>query len=113
MFQALLLQGQNIVEVGGLYAQNQLWTSDNEYHVVDNVRILLGTELRIEAGTTIRFNQGRGLYIEGGKLIVEGTSQDTVRMMANHSPGESWNWTGITISSVTQEECADSVCPYP
>lgn len=103
MFQALLLQGQNIVEVGGLYAQNQLWTSDNEYHVVDNVRILLGTELRIEAGTTIRFNQGRGLYIEGGKLIVEGTSQDTVRMMANHSPGETWNWTGITISSVTQE----------
>lgn len=103
MFQALLLQGQTIVEVGGLYAQNQLWTSDNEYHVVDNVRILLGTELRIEAGTTIRFNQGRGLYIEGGKLIVEGTSQDTVRMMANHSPGESWNWTGITISSVTQE----------
>jgi parallel beta-helix repeat protein len=102
LFPAMMLHGQNIVEVGGLFTQDQLWTSENEYHVVDNVRILLGTELRIEAGTTIKFNQGRGLYIEGGQLIVEGSGQDSVRMLANHSQGETWNWTGITVSSVTQ-----------
>jgi parallel beta-helix repeat protein len=103
LLHTLLTYSQNIVEVGGLYTQNQQWTSENEYHVVDNVRILLGIELRIEAGTTVKFNQGRGLFIEGGKLIVEGTSQDSVRLQANHRLGDTWNWTGITISSVSQE----------
>lgn len=96
------LFAQNIVEVGGIYSQDQLWTPDNEYHVVDNVRILSGVSLRIEAGTIVKFNQGRSLNIESGRLHIDGAPSDSVIMKANRAPDEAWNWTGIIISSVTQ-----------
>ncbi|MFP4288662.1 MAG: right-handed parallel beta-helix repeat-containing protein [Bacteroidales bacterium] len=94
--------GQQTIEVGGILPQNTVWTSENTYIVTDNVRLIFGIQLTIEAGTTVKFNRGRGLNIEGGKIHIAGNEQDSVFLIPNHIDEEQWNWGGITISSVTE-----------
>lgn len=90
------------IEVGGVLSQNTTWTAENTYIVTDNIRVLFGIKLSIEAGTVVKFNQGRGLSIEGGRLHMEGTEADPVLMVPNHINNESWTWDGIRISAVNQ-----------
>lgn len=90
------------IEVGGVLNQNTTWTPENTYIVTDNVRVLFGIILTIEAGTVVKFNQGRGLRIEGGRLYIEGTEAHPVQMLPNHINNESWTWDGIRISAVNQ-----------
>jgi hypothetical protein len=91
----------NTVEVGGILAESTVWTAENTYIVTDNVIIFQGITLQIDAGTTVKFNQGRGLTVEGGSLLITGTSSDNVFLIPNHSGGENWNWQGITLNSVS------------
>lgn len=96
------INAQQTIEVSGLLPQNTTWSSENTYIVTDNVRVIFGVQLTIEAGTTVKFNQGRGLNIEGGRIHIAGNEQDSVLFIPNYSGTEHWNWAGITISSVTQ-----------
>ncbi|MFW5707861.1 MAG: right-handed parallel beta-helix repeat-containing protein [Bacteroidota bacterium] len=88
------------IEVGGILTGNTTWTNDNTYIVTDNIIVYHNITLHIEEGTTVRFNQGRGINIEGGKLHITGTATDSVFLLPNHAGDESWNWNGIVISSV-------------
>jgi len=92
----------NTIEVGGIIELNTTWTSENIYIVTDNVLLFQGVSLQIEEGTTVKFNPGTGLNIEGGQLQINGTVADSVIMIPNHGPNETWNWQGISINSVTK-----------
>jgi parallel beta-helix repeat protein len=95
---------QQIIEVSGILEGNTSWTKENIYVVTDNVRVQGGIILHIGSGTLVKFNQGRGLYIEGGRLHVAGALNDTVRMLPNHTGNENWNWAGLTISSINEPD---------
>ncbi len=84
--------------VGGVLNQNTVWSGQNTYVVVETVEVPNGITLRIEAGTVILFNQGSGLRVEGGRLLIHGNENDSVYMLPNHHPGDSWYWKGLTIS---------------
>lgn len=98
------LFAQQIIEVSGILEENTSWTKENIYIVTDNVRVQGGTILNIGPGTLVKFNQGRGLYVEGGRLHVAGALTDTVRMLPNHSGNENWNWAGLIISSINEPD---------
>jgi parallel beta-helix repeat protein len=93
---------QRIIEVGGIIEQNATWTEQNIYIVTDNILLFQGVTLTIEAGTTVKFNPGRGLNVEGGKLQINGTATDSVYMVPNYTGNETWNWQGLTINSATK-----------
>ncbi len=88
------------IEVGGTLSGTINWTSENTYIATDNILLPSGSTLTIEAGTVIKFNQGRGLNVEGGKLLIQGNKTDSVYMIPNHTGNETWNWNGITISNI-------------
>ena len=96
----LPFKAQEPVEVGGLITEDAVWTPDFTYIVVENIRVTSGVRLHIQAGTTVKINQGRGITIENGQLHITGTATDSVYLVANRAAFESWNWSGITISSV-------------
>ncbi|TVQ84302.1 MAG: T9SS C-terminal target domain-containing protein [Bacteroidetes bacterium] len=94
------LFAQNTIEVGGILAENDVWVSDNIYIVTDNVVVFQGITLQIEAGTIVKFNQGRGFKIEGGKLLISGAQADSVKLIPNHTGNEDWNWQGVSLNTV-------------
>lgn len=95
--------GQTPVEVGGIISGNEQWTSEFIYIVTDDVRVSLNATLSIEAGTKVRFQQGKGLIVEGGNLFVNGAESDSVTFLPNHtSPAQTWKWKGISINSISQ-----------
>lgn len=98
------LFAQQVIEVSGILEENTFWTKENIYVVTDNVRVQGGTILHIGPGTLVKFNQGRGLYVEGGRLHLAGALNDTVRMLPNHSGNENWNWAGLIISSINEPD---------
>jgi parallel beta-helix repeat protein len=104
LFSGQLAFGQQIVEVGGVLSENTEWTSNFTYVVTDDVIIPSDITLQINAGVTVRFNLGRGLVAEGGKLFITGTEADSVKLVPNYSGNETWNWKGIVISSITSGE---------
>jgi parallel beta-helix repeat protein len=93
---------QDTIEVGGTLTQNANWTAENIYIVTDNILVFEGITLTIEAGTTVKFDQGRGLNIEGGSLRINGTAADSVKMVLNQNTNGNLNWQGLTINSVTR-----------
>jgi parallel beta-helix repeat protein len=90
------------VEVGGVLTENATWSPEFIYVVTEDVIVSGSILLQIEPGTEVRFNQGRGLFVSGGRLIIDGTAEENVMLIPNHSGGESWNWNGITISSISE-----------
>jgi parallel beta-helix repeat protein len=95
-------QSQEIIEVGGVLTENTLWTNEFIYLVIEDVIVSPTIKLEIAPGVEVRFNQGRGLLVPGGQLIISGTEDEKVKMIPNHSDNETWNWSGITISSINQ-----------
>lgn len=89
-----------VIEVGGVLGGSAFWSADNIYWVANNLLIPFGSSLQVQAGTTIVFSQGRGINVEGGKLSMVGNETDSIRLLPNHGEGESWNWNGITLSSI-------------
>ncbi len=101
-FFPLKSQAQEIIEVGGVLTVNTLWTNEFIYLVTEDVIVSPTIKLEIAPGVEVRFNQGRGLLVTGGQLIINGTDDEKVKMIPNHSGNETWNWSGITISSINQ-----------
>jgi parallel beta-helix repeat protein len=97
------VHSQETIEVGGVLTGNTVWTKEFIYIVNEDVIVSPTVKLEIEAGVEVRFNQGRGLLVVGGQLSVNGTEEEMVKMIPNHIGVETWNWNGITISSIYQE----------
>ena len=104
------------VIVGGSLTEDQTWTPDNTYIIVQDLRIGLNITLTILPGVTVKIDQGRGIHVWGGNFIVGdplGVDQDTVHFTGNYrSSREGWKWKGILIQGVGDENtirifCAD------
>jgi hypothetical protein len=93
--------------VGGTLFEDQVWTSDNIYIVDQDLRIGQNISLTILPGVTVRINQGRGIHLNGGDLIVGdilGVDTDSVRFIGNYRhEREGWKWKGIIIEEVGDE----------
>jgi len=89
-------KAQEPVLVGGMLTADQTWTKNYIYIVTDDVRVPQNITLTIESGVTVRFNQGTGLSIEMGHLLVNGQENDTVMMVPNYIGVQNWKWKGVT-----------------
>ncbi len=106
VFMGLHLHADEIY-VGGTLTENQVWTSDNTYIVDQDLRIGQNIMLTILPGVTVKINQGRGIHLNGGDLIVgdiSGIETDSVRFLGNYRQArEGWKWKGIIIEGVGDE----------
>jgi VCBS repeat-containing protein len=77
------------------------WTAANgPYHVTGNVTVPVGATLAIEPGTTVYFDAGTGLIVNG-RLVAEGTDTNRIRMRP--VPGSTTPWAGIRFVDTTQD----------
>lgn len=88
--------------VGGTLEQDEIWTKDYTYIIYKDLRIPEGITLTVMPGVTVKINQGRGIYILGGNMIVDGNhggEVDSVFLIANHTErSQSWKWKGISFT---------------
>ncbi|MDY0076762.1 MAG: NosD domain-containing protein [Bacteroidales bacterium] len=98
---------QPIAVVGGTIAVDRFFTNDSIYIVAENLRVINHALLKIEAGTRLRFNQGKGLVIEGGRLEAIGNTEkrvDSIYFESNYiDPAQGWKWKGIQILNASEE----------
>lgn len=94
-----LLNAQTYKFVGGTLLGDHHWTKEYIYYVYSNIYIENISTLLIDAGTQIIFESSTGMYVNKGKLLIEGTEQDTVIF----SSATTLNWTGIQIKDVNEE----------
>lgn len=97
----------DIIVVGGSMAESQVWTPDNTYVVVQDLRIGPGITLEIKPGVHVLIDQGRGIHLWGGNLVVGdmlGMNTDTVYFSGNYkATREDWKWKGIKIQEAGEE----------
>ncbi len=79
--------------------QSGTWTQANApYIVTDSIVVPAGEQLLIEPGVSVNF-QGNYRFHIAGKLIAEGTEQDSIRFTAiDHSTG----WGGLRFDNTTE-----------
>ncbi|MCK9452914.1 MAG: right-handed parallel beta-helix repeat-containing protein [Bacteroidales bacterium] len=106
-FSANGIQAQPIAEVGGTIATDRFFTNDSLYIVTENLRVINGALLKIEAGTRLKFNQGKGLVIESAKLEAIGIIDeqvDSIHFEPNYyNPAQGWKWKGIQVRNASAE----------
>lgn len=78
--------------------EDETWTSNTLYRVMNTISVRNNAELTIKAGTHVEFVEAAGLYISSsGKLTINGTPQDTVLLTGvDKVPGF---WKGIGFDS--------------
>jgi len=103
MCYAPLAHAQEPVLVGGTLTESQVWTKNYLYIVTDDLYIPNGIELIIEAGVTVRFNQGTAMVVELGRLKILGVESDSVRLIPNYIGVQQWKWRGLTYLKVSGE----------
>jgi parallel beta-helix repeat protein len=92
------------IYVGGIVAEDQFWTNNNTYIVTQDIIVTNNITLYIEAGVKVKIEFGRGIIIDQGNFIVNGSQTDTVVFYPNYTfPGHSWKWKGIEIKNQTDE----------
>jgi hypothetical protein len=72
-------------EVGGPIFSDTTWNLANSpYIVVDTVEVQQNITLTIEPGVVVKFNDGRGLLVDG-ELIARGTSNSPIVFTSNQA----------------------------
>jgi len=94
----------DVIEVGGIVATDQHWTSGNTYIVTQDLIVTNNLNLIIDAGVIVKVEFGRGITIENANIEVNGELNDTVYFSPNYTfPGSTWYWKGIEIKNITQD----------
>ncbi|MBM4247892.1 MAG: hypothetical protein FJ149_00305 [Euryarchaeota archaeon] len=68
-------------------------------HVVGNISVRVGGTLNIKEGTEVLFDEGTWIAVEGGALVIEGTSTAPVRFLPNTSAPYSGYYQWIHVRS--------------
>ncbi len=82
----------------GTLTADALWTAaDGPYRLTGTLTIAAGATLRLAPGTTVFLDPGVNLVVaDGGRLLVEGTTEAPVRFA--RTPGSAGPWGGITVN---------------
>ena len=96
------LYAQDEILVGGTLTENEVWTKEHIYIVINDLRIPDTVTLVIQAGVQVKVNQGRGIFVLGGNLYTEGQENDSVTFRANFITRDErdWYWKGISYTGV-------------
>ena len=62
---------------------------------LDDVRIEPGGRLELTAGVVVSFAKGKGLYIKGGQLVVQGTAANRVVFTSSAGKPAPGDWCGV------------------
>jgi len=79
------------------------------WHVTGDVTVQAGVTLTIEPGTTVFFDSGTGITVNG-RLLAEGTRYERIRLM--NVPGSA-SWDGLAFSNSQEDSrisCTDMEC---
>ncbi len=88
------------MNVPGTIATNTTWTAaSGPYRVTGNVTVPAGVTLTIQPGTSVYFDPGASLTVNG-RLVAVGT--DSSHIFMGMAPGNSGTWNGITFANTTQ-----------
>ncbi|MCJ7576735.1 MAG: CotH kinase family protein, partial [Dehalococcoidia bacterium] len=88
------------LDISGTLATNTtLDAASGPWHVTDNITVLAGVTLTIQPGTTLFFEPGKGITING-RLLAEGTEFQRIRF--TKTPG-SGNWAGFQFLNPVQQ----------
>lgn len=98
----IVLTVQRGTEVSGIIDVNTVWTDDNLYIVTDNILVDSGVSLAIEPGTTVKFDDGKYLQVDG-ELVAIGTPEQPITFAANGTVG----WLGIKFSDTSIDALYD------
>lgn len=91
------------IQVGGIIASDQHWTSGNTYVVTQDLRVTNNLKLIIDAGVIVKIDFGRGIIIDNATLMINGELNDTVFFSPNYFfPGSAWNWKGIEVKNIDE-----------
>ena len=77
---------------------------DTAYLVNEALTVIDGGELNVEAGVRIYFSQSAYLRVDGGRLQMNGTANDSIYLLCYEF---SHDWAGVQLKNVTE---ADSLC---
>jgi hypothetical protein len=86
----------NIVKIGGMLTKNMTLTADKHYLVSSNLAVPAGDTLRIEPGTTVKFNTNTCIS-SSGRLIIKGTPEKPI--ILTKEEGQSGYWGQISSQS--------------
>jgi hypothetical protein len=110
-FTALLFsapRAQAITYVRGPISSDTTWgIADTTYIVVGHVTVLPGVQLSILPGTTVRFNAGIGLWVEGA-LLADGIPGNPIQFLLN-STLLPVTWRGIQFNATATGSVTNSV----
>jgi len=94
----------NESQVAGTLGGNTVWNAAaGPWHVTGEVTVPAGATLSIEPGTTVFFDQGTRLTVEG-RLVAEGTEFERIRL--TRVPGSSATWDGLFFNSAEDNRLA-------
>ncbi|HEV8293514.1 MAG TPA: hypothetical protein VGP94_16375, partial [Tepidisphaeraceae bacterium] len=71
------------------------------YHITGIVTVPSGATLMVLPGTSLFFDAGAGININGGRLLAEGTETNKIRF--TRTPGVTTPWNGLQFNSTTQD----------
>ena len=77
---------------------------DTAYLVNNALTVSAGGELEVEAGARIFFGQSASLRVDGGRLQMNGTDNDSIYLLCYEF---SHDWAGIQLKNATED---DSLC---
>lgn len=96
-----------VIDKGGLITESETWTADNTYNLIDQVYVMPGATLTIEAGTLVAStptpNGAGSLAItKGGKIIAKGTKRNPIIFTSTNDDFTTWReaaneWGNITV----------------
>ena len=98
--------------VQGIINENTTWrVSDSPIIVVGSVLVPSGVTLTIEPGVVVKFDNAKGLQIEG-QLIARGTNARKIRFTSNATTQAPGDWASIFFTDSSVDATLDSNANY-
>ncbi|MGM0546117.1 MAG: PKD domain-containing protein [Bacteroidota bacterium] len=93
----------DIVEITDDITEDETWTSDKKYLVLNYINVRNDAKLTIEPGATVKFASDAGISVDADNsvLVSAGTSEDPITLTGEQET--SGYWSGIKINSNTVE----------